>query len=104
MSLEEKLDNKKKGNGLLKAAGGLGLLIHSAFHILPLAGFGYLALGGGSGLGHSHESEGGVGHYLLDLLRVGFAIWGIYYAYQGIKEYFQHRKHGHNGYGAAYAH
>jgi len=104
MPIDEKVnENSSKGNGLLKAVGGLGLLLHSAFHLLPLVGFGYLALEGGE-LKGSHEPETGIGHYILDFMGVGFAIWGIYYAYQGIKEYFTHRKHGHNGYGAEYAH
>lgn len=104
MSIDEKVNEKSsKGNGLLKAFGGLGLLLHSAFHIIPLVGFGYLALGGGTGLAHSRESETGIWHYALDFMGAGFAIWGIYYAYHGIKEYFQHRKHGHNGYVADYS-
>ncbi len=107
MSLEEKVNgNNKKGKGMLKALGGLGLLLHSAFHLVPLLGFGYLTLGSkeGSSVGHSHGAEEGIGHYLVDLMGVGFAIWGIYYAYQGIKEYFSHRKHGHNGYHPEYSH
>jgi len=100
MSLEEKVNGENKKGGLLKALGGIGLLLHSAFHLVPLAGIAYF----GSGYsGHEHASAG-IAHYALDLLGIGFAIWGIYYAYQGIKEYFSHRKHGHNGYRAEYAH
>ncbi len=104
MPIDEKLDNKKEGNGLLKAVGGLGLLLHSAFHLLPLVGAGYLAFGGDGGILHSHAEESGIGHYLLDFLGLGFGIWGIYYAYQGIKEYFMHRKRGHYGYRTEYTH
>lgn len=105
MSLEKIVNDKdKKGNSLLKALGGLGLLLHSSFHLLPLIGVGYLAFGGGEQTVHGHEPEAGVGHYLFDFLGLGFALWGIYYAYQGIKEYFTHRKHGHNGYKTEYAH
>ena len=104
MSLEEKVNGEgAKRSGLLKALGGLGLLLHSGLHLLPLAGVGYLTLGGES-ISHPHDPDAGIGHYLLDFLGTGFAIWGIYYAYNGIREYFAHRNHGHNGYKAEYAH
>lgn len=92
MSLEEKLESNGKNKGtILKAVGGLGLLLHSAFHFVPLLG----------SLGYVLLPEEGALHYVFSAI---FGLFGIYYAYQGIKEYFTHNKHGHNGYGTEYAH
>jgi len=52
-------------------------------------------------LGYVLLPEEGALHYVFSAI---FGLFGIYYAYQGIKEYFTHNKHGHNGYGTEYAH
>ncbi len=100
MSLEEKVNNHGgKGGGLFKTIGRIGLALHGLFHVAVAVAATY-AGAVATGLAHIEESYS----YLFTGMNICLAAWGLYYGYQGIKEYFTHRKHGHKEYHAAYAH